>query len=56
VALTTDEETRVRALLIAVRKLAGPPIQARSVQDKDLRQILDRLEQYLLQLTASLNV
>lgn len=50
-ALTAEEETAVRALLSAVRKLPDASTKSRSVADQNTRAALDALENHIRAIT-----
>lgn len=50
-ALTADEETALRALLAAVRKLPDAPTRSSGVKDTTTRVAVDALEQHIRALT-----
>jgi hypothetical protein len=53
-ALTADEETDVRALLAAVKKLRSPLTLAQSIPDQKVRQAVANLESAIRELVESL--
>ena len=54
-ALTSDEEADVRALLAAVRKLPSAHTQARSVKDGKTRSAIEAIEQHIRAIISALS-